>query len=174
MFPFSLILDVLSMLKMPNIRRAALIGGAGVIFIGLSWLGYTFIRQKFDNQATEIGKVRDGLSSANELNKALNLSLTHAAADRDEAERRLVELNSKHWQEAQELEIFKRENAKLQQQIAEAMADDPCATKPLPDSAIRLHSDSIKSFNAKYRTRGKTQQANITSGNVPVTGGNDR
>ena len=171
MFPLSLLFEAFSFLKIPNIRQAALIGGAGLLIIGGGWLAYPVIQEKFTSQASAIETASQKLKEANGLNKNLSLSLAQTAEERDDAERRLVQLNNKHLQEAKELEVFKRENAELQHKLTEAMANDPCSTQPLPDAAIRLHSESIKSFNARYSAEGETQQANTSSGNVPVARG---
>jgi hypothetical protein len=174
MFPLSLLFEAFSFLKIPNIRQAALIGGAGLLIIGGGWLAYTVIQEKFTSQESAIETASQKLKEANGLNKNLSLSLAQTAEERDDAERRLVELNNKHRQEAKELEEFKRENAELQHKLAKAMADDPCAIQPLPDAAIRLHSESINSFNTRYSAGGKTQQTDTAGGNVPFTRGDDR
>jgi chromosome segregation ATPase len=173
MFPLSLLFEAFNFLKIPNIRKAALIGGTGLLIIGGVWLVCSTIQQKLTTQASAIEMASQNLQEAEGVNKTLSLSLTQTKEERDDAERRLIELNNKHLQEAKELEVFKRENAELQYKLTEAMADDPCSAQPLPGAAIRLHSESIKSFNTKYSAEGKTQQANTASGNVPIARGTD-
>ncbi|MCL1031391.1 hypothetical protein [Serratia silvae] len=164
---------VFSILKIPKIRRAALIGGVALLVVATAWGGYAVIASKFAEQASALEETHGALRNANNRNDALTSALATTAADRDDAENRLVELNKKRGQEAEKLEEFKRENVVLQEKLAQAMVDDPCSIQPLPAAVVRLHHESISAFNAKYRPR-QAQQAHSTGGNVPSAGGLDR